>query len=429
MRIVFGVVFFGVIICINGLLAQEAINRSPEGLDCTADFLIHKFKTSDTGSAMNKPWKIVIGREIEYRAKPGNGSDWNWQLGKGACNRFSSVWNLQGTVALNQFFDRSDASNKALIPLSDMPRDNSFFGTNYGTIKVSNRISSTCKTKPEGKKAMIYFEKDEVSNPMGGDPNWFYYWSQIPLIQNVLEISGIHLFNTDSGTFNPSPTNVRLSIEYAGFPYTPPSTLGPTSSIYGENVFSPLSMTSINYNPGSLEYGGIYSTVVEYDASRLKIRIGEGCGQQKVIFGTNSSSYDKGIHVFYRTVVHEVEHAKIDSEVWSYTHPSEPDVLAGCSNFWDMDRDGYKDVWERYSTDAMMYGFMVNPSLPSDSYTPNYGHCYDTSLSSDPNSTCSTGTRYEEDRCRTEEINLNPQDIDQYDWSFDPSNSVQGKQW
>lgn len=77
-----------------------------------------------------------------------------------------------------------------------------------------------------------------------------------------------------------------------------------------------------------------------------------------------------------------------------------------------------------YSEEAARYQFTVNLSEPSDkdAYNPKYLKCY-------CGETCSAGTMFEEKRCRDVEAALDVNAIDGSDWSFDPENEIQGKQW
>jgi len=43
--------------------------------------------------------------------------------------------------------------------------------------------------------------------------------------------------------------------------------------------------------------------------------------------------------------------------------------------------------------------------------------------------TISAGSYYEENRCRNKELEVLVENIDLFDWSFDPENDEQGKNW
>jgi hypothetical protein len=182
-----------------------------------------------------------------------------------------------------------------------------------------------------------------------------------------------------------------------------------------------------------------------------QLHIGKGCGFTK---SNIAGPGDQGIHVLYRTVVHEVEHAIITCDVWNFTDPSDPTVNAGYSSDWDKDGDGYKDLWETTSIEGMLNNFTVTlpGKAPFDGYNvdKNTGLRVDASgnpISYDPNKLglrtplYSAGTEYEEARCKNKELTITKAAIDKDDWSFDyipnpPINPInpktkiiQGKQW
>ena len=64
-------------------------NQSTGNIECLTDFRITKFKINDSGQALKFNWKVVVDREIEYRAKPKVGESWNWQIGFGDCDSFT----------------------------------------------------------------------------------------------------------------------------------------------------------------------------------------------------------------------------------------------------------------------------------------------------------------------------------------------------
>ena len=75
----------------------------------------------------------------------------------------------------------------------------------------------------------------------------------------------------------------------------------------------------------------------------------------------------------------------------------------------DSDLDGYNDEWEVEIAKSSDYKFDKNVN---DSYQIKY----------------SAGYNYEESRCRTIQKNYT-KIFNQVDWSFDPTNKIQGKQW
>jgi hypothetical protein len=380
----------------------------------------------------NKTWKAMVGERISYESKPkiknpDPNLNWNWEIGNGTCANFTPFWTVQ---ALNGVFQRERTNG---LRINSMPASNADFGDKNGLVKVSNSINNipneeSCEDK-KGKevKVKVFFEKDAMNNPNGTVPNWFYYWSQISLIQNLLNsVPGFVMYDRPNCKFNQTPAPVSLSLEYAGAKYPYSQTSGYT---LGTNLFAVDNMSKedlFSVSPPSCI--GITApqnlAIVSYGNSQ-KIEIGEGCGFQKLRDVCNQASgIIEGIHAFYSTVAHEVEHARIASEIWSFTHPNDPNVEAGYLLSYDEDRDNYKDIWERYSIDGPTNGFNPDPLTggSDDKYDPNYLHCF-------CSGTCSKGTQYEEERCRAVEKSLNLNAINDFDWSYDPTRTHQGKNW
>lgn len=418
-------VFIVSIVCLSIIQVNAQEKRGSGTPDCVTGLEIHRFRVEDVGngtppsiaSPRRENRKVVVGRTIGYRARPGSGTVWDWDLGSGSCTSFTDYWNLQSNSSF------SDRDNDAIIPNSSLPASNDDFGDTNGLVKVSNGTEESCVGRDGNTfEVEVFFEKDATTNPGGSDPNWFFYWKQSQEVQNLLTIPGIHLYDMSSCDFNSSPTSVTLDIVYdASLAYNPGG-----NTTYGYSLFNTFNMDkedpfigpnnpknciTIN-DPSQL-------VIVGYDDS-AEINIGEGCGHRKLSQACNPSSPNhEGIHTFYTTVIHEVEHALITCEVWNFTHPSDPSIKAGYNSLWDSDNDGYKDIWEQYSSEAIQYGFTVGTD---DSYDGNYANCFCAG-------TCSVGTMFEETRCRMQESMANPNAINDSDWSFDPTNDIQGKQW
>jgi hypothetical protein len=309
-------------------------------------------------------------------------------------------------------------------------------------------------------KAEVFFESFATDHPghgTGTDPNWFYYWSQIQIIKDLLASpTGIPLYNQATGKFNATPTKPVLKLVYwepfsyvENFNSTGPSQPSSTGSNtvlgttidgeyvtgeYGESHFGSETWKSISLSgPGEV--------VIDYNgfSNALEIYIGKGCGKLKPINACVSGGFHSGIYVFYKTVAHEVEHVKIACDVWNFTHPSRPLEVAGCNSEWDIDHDGYKDIWENHDPMAMQYRFdqIIEPNGKNkDKYDPSYAHTSSSSSSCnlclDPGKCSSAGTHYEERRCREVEAKLDLKVIKDYDWSFDATKvkyKYQGKRW
>jgi hypothetical protein len=295
-------------------------------------------------------------------------------------------------------------------------------------VKVTNDFAHSCKdSKSNDAKVQVFFQKDSTNNPDGTVPNWFYYWRQIPEIQNLLNsVPGFLMYDRGNCRFDEVPTSVNLSLVYSGdkFPYNEAGSYTMGANLFNvenkvkEDLYSisPPSCIAIT-DPQNL-------AIVSY-GNPQKIEIGEGCGYKKLKDVCNTAGGEiEGIHAFYSTVAHEVEHARITSEVWNFTHLSIPDVKAGYMLIYDRDRDNYKDIWEELSPAGLEYKFNPDPDEDGikDRYHPDYLHCFCTG-------TCSAGTQYEETRCRNVEKALNLNAINAFDWSYDMTNTHQGKQW
>lgn len=395
------------------MYGQNFMPKNLTGVECSSTLHVDKCE-------FKKKWKLVLGEKFDYRAKPDNGDPkWSWSIGSGNCTSFTPFWNISSLMG-----DFSAYKNNGAI-ITNMPTSNSDLGEAKGIVKVNNSTESSCQKKDgTDAKVKIFFKKDETTNPGGTEPNWFYYWSQIPLIQSLLSSpAGFKLYDRPNCVFNTNNTPVSLSLLYDGitYPFNPTgsSTFGSCSFIpYNmpkEDLYSttPPSCISI-LDPNNL-------AITSYGNSQV-ITLGEGCGFSKAVDICNPGLGNiNGIHTFYSTVIHEVEHAIINSEIWSYTNSSAPNVGGGYLTSYDMDKDGYKDIWEQY----IGFSFNFNPGT-NDSYATTYSSCFCAG-------SCSAGSMYEETRCRNKENTSNLKLIDQYDWSYDPTDPKsiknQGKQW
>ena len=311
-----------------------------------------------------------------------------------------------------------------------MPSENQDFGPTNGLVKVSTENESTCSkiTNSQSSPVIIevFFEKDKNSNPGGTVPNWFYYWKQSPKIKEQLLVPGISLYDINSCSYLESAGDVELSLNYdEGLAFDP--TPG-VFNVYGQCLFNVANMDKEDLYPDCPESIPNELVVVNY-GSAATINISEACGFKKnKISCTTGSGVHEGIHVFYTTVAHEAEHARIESEVWNYTTASSPAITGGYSSAWDLDKDGYKDIWEENDQGAIDYEFETSTGTNADAYTGDYGGGVNSNCDY-CNGDCSPGTMYEEDRCRAYEGTIDVDSIDPDDWSFDPINDVQGKQW
>ena len=117
----------------------------------------------------------------------------------------------------------------------------------------------------------------------------------------------------------------------------------------------------------------------------------------------NDETTHRGIHTFYETLAHESHHIDLWEGWWGVGGAPVP------AN--DTDADTYPDSWESTDPAAIAAGFVVGVD---DNYSLGAGH---------------PGYDYEEAECRAIERALNSNAYDGNDWSFDPTNANQGKQW
>ena len=357
---------------------------------------------------------------------------WIYKLGTGlACDHtFSNYWQVvpdQGVTPKNK--------GKGIRTTLPLPATNSDFGAANGTVQVE--VDGTYACFPDSR---VFFDKDATTNPDGTVPNWFYYWRQIPEISNLLSIPGIALWkpydpnnpsDPNNCSFIAPSANFTLQLKYAGYPY---STTPGTSITYGNQNFGVLNMkreeiVADPLNPNSPHNCGYAISnsdrvVTSYGQGVGVIDIGQGCGFRKQL---KDGSSVEGVYAFYSTVVHEVEHALIDCQLWA----------GGYTTADDSDLDGYPNIWES----TLQNGIMFNPNptfmAPYDAYGVNKNNgmpeAYDSNLLG--MGLYSAGTEYEEARCRDKEVQMksNYSKLDNYDWSFNDGNTFgeinQGKQW
>jgi hypothetical protein len=207
-------------------LTQNSPNKTPLGVQCIPPekFYIEKFnhQKQKIDVAKTYPWKVVVGRDIEYEAKPLKNKDkierkkWEWYLGD---SKNFDFWQLQGEQN-DPYYSIKTKGSKFLARIPQLFSLNSDFGETHGQILVKTDIDNT-DIKSDDKKAIaqVFFEKDSRNNPGNRlEPNWFYYWSQIDLIKNLLDIPGLHLYDQFKCNFNRASTPLKLLLAYDSDP-------------------------------------------------------------------------------------------------------------------------------------------------------------------------------------------------------------------
>ena len=314
--------------------------------------------------------------------------------------------------------DSFKLKGQAFIPYNKLPLLNDDFGTTHGDLTARENDITPGAIQKDVK---VFFRKDDNNLIHPVEPNWFFYWSQIPEIKSLLNIGGLHLYNEDICDFNSTPTPVMLNLRYN-------KNLGKFGNVLAGRCYFQIDRTKTPIPKKCLKTGeSSYFIVSGYNPEALIIELGPICGSSQPSIDCpkegEANGLIQGIHSFISTIVHETEHARINCEVWNYTTLLEPEVKAGYNGLWDEDKDGYKDIWERNDLDAKKYGF-TNKNLGSDEdkYKGNYQNCFCAN-------TCSAGTMYEETRCRVKANIFNLKFVDHQDWSFDTEDENQGKQW
>ena len=394
---------------------------------------------NDNGQAFKFDYKIVLDRKIEYRAK-GQGGIWIWRLGDGDCTSFTNrlvgddFWRIESVPSGTHLGKKSKENViEAIVKYSpNRNLENSDFGDTHGALAIEVDGSVHCSDAHNSQpKVKVFYENLGTNNVTNHLPNWAYYWEQNPIIQNLLNsVPGIPFYDIDECEFRDQPIKPSISIDY-DFVNLP--NFLPDKTTYGSCSFQIRRMELKSVGGGFCmeEAQQVMTGYVGDHGESQEIKIGEACHAVKDRISSFNvvTGSDKGIYVIYRTVAHEIEHAKIECEVWNFTSSQDPDdTPAGYAGTFDQDKDGYKDIWELFSSDGPSNGFRVrvqtNPYDPDiqDQYNPNYISCI-------ASESCSNGTMFEERRCRLVELGLNLNDINEYDWSFDTTNKYQGKNY
>jgi hypothetical protein len=195
------------------------------------------------------------------------------------------------------------------------------------------------------------------------------------------------------------------------------------STTYGSSFFNATGFLNEDpFGPPCNDNSPPHLYAVGYKPGALDIKIGEGCGFRKNLPANPSADINgdiEGIHVLYSTVAHEVEHAIITCEGWADGYDSALDEPFPI-------KDNYRDGWETQINlqNTGNPGYCPFTIGVNDMFNPNYipanlGNCV----------LESAGTNYEEARCRNKESTLNLILVNPFDWSFDPTTNIQGKQW
>lgn len=132
-----------------------------------------------------------------------SGTNHKWQLHTKDQNEqlIVPLYNTNSGISL-----MNTKEDKVYLEYGSIPNLNSDFGNSYGNslFEMENANDNILADFA----VEVYFSKDEM-HPIGNTPNWFYYWSQIPLIQDLLTIEGIHFFNPSDCSFESEDTDIE----------------------------------------------------------------------------------------------------------------------------------------------------------------------------------------------------------------------------
>jgi len=406
---------------------------------CAPYVEIDKFRDKAT----NRNWKVIVGKKIKFKANPKDQEPYNWKLGHIMGDNVISYWPLDdnGTAPIVTSTDRSGIF---YIPNANLPMDNSHFGETHGTAEV--RIAGNPDELFNRRQVEIFYEKDDNNHNNPAQKNWFFYWSQ--LIQNRLNgITYQAYVPADDPDMDPLTgddgwelRNITVNVLYT------PTAPGLTLNNYGFS--NKLGSTQINLAGFQASTAGDGTQLQTLTNVVANISLGDLCSRvcgQKYItcadpptsttscpYGgsmdveDNQNQISTGIHCFLRVLEHELEHVRIFGELWTnYRY-----ISANNNHDTDGDNDRYPDAWEDLGPPQDIYDFN------SMDITDRYGHPGTTPyLPTDyPGVTAgaSSGSNYEEIRCRMHEYGVNKTVLDGSDWSHTGESfhsAFQGKQW
>ena len=169
----------------SGQVEKSTVSPATTALDfpCPPDLRIKFFEDLQPGipNAQKKDWKVVVGRPFRYKATPGNGANWAWQVGNG------DFWQIN--AALN-----GNNDSQATIGIANIPLNNNDFGQTQGNVEVSATVGGGPQTSNQ--QIEVFFNKDEPYFHDPAVPNWFHYWGQT--VGGLLTTTGIKVFNVNA---------------------------------------------------------------------------------------------------------------------------------------------------------------------------------------------------------------------------------------
>lgn len=383
----------------------------------------------DAEDSWGKKFKIVAGRSIKYSAKHGEKDyPFLWLLEKNTeDHEIDYEYTMEGISP--ETIGRAGTLTFEDNTLGQLT-ENKYFGP--AVLTLNNDVGGS-----DSKTVEMFFEK-EAFHSTSGNPNWFEYWQDNPIIKALLEsVPRIKEFDLSTCKFvekeghNPIIFTYDASKNYVeNYTTTPTSTTTTIDGTYGSHIeHKPILEVGAGTTAGFCANVYTEPTLVCHQPVEIFIKLGPGASKKKYAWERGSTILE-GIHVFYSTVAHEVEHAQIFYENWK----------DGYDKSKDEDNDDYHDDWENIANSDMNHSsFFPKPYGRFEKGIFDEYHSYDpNSLFQDPPQV-SSGTDYEEWRCLKKEYYLFSQlnEIDEYDWSYDtpvendddPRLRTQGKQW
>jgi len=414
-----------VFLVINSLSGQQnsILVQTEEDIECAIKPVeIKSFKDNTE----RVKFQIVAGRPIGYSAAKGEDtSPFTWHLFKDhSALGFEYVYTLEG---INPTTMAKSGTAEIAINTLDLFNSNQYFG--QATVKVDNATGGMVE-----KEVKIFYEKEAI-HPVSGNPNWFDYWQDNTIIESLLNsVPKIKMFDISTCEFVEQSGNNPILFSYApDYDYFE-DYLPDRDSISGDygSHRSYAHIIAVGEGTPFCQDKFQVPTKVGYQPEvEISIKLGPGASRKKFAWN-RSNNFIEGIHVYYSTLVHEVEHARIFYDNWKDGYSLD---------LFDKDKDNYHDDWEGIANSEMTESdFSPKPKgrFSDELGIDSYHRYHPDSLFQDPPKV-SAGTDYEEWRCLKKEYDLFSQlyEIDEYDWSYDPPVEIyedprlrtQGKQW
>ena len=386
--------------------------------------------------------KAVLGAPNEYKGKSSVASD---DLGWGWTNTTAAGGTTLATISAEAGKGvglHSKEDNQAPVLHTDYLSSSEQFGDISVAATRPGGQAATLRSAPNDDYE-LFFDKWATRPGHPEEPNWLYYWKQLPIIDSMVQaLPPVYMLDGSRGGCDSMEARVPIRFAYDSTLYTfiqiesakpQENSQGSTQLIIGSveevpadhvggnggnvsDLFrSSLFRVSKSEHP---ECDGIYRGSndiflnARFDDS-LTITVGRAAALKF------SESSESGLASFIEIVRHELNHIKLKIDQLQGRLGSEI----------DSEPDGYLDSWERnfqtVHSDYTEIGidFIVGRD---DSYQSDYVElgCFDSS-DYDPSSgridtiKCSAGTLFEELFIRKNAVWLDQDLLKEMDWSYD----------